>query len=356
VTRFFTLAGFALYQLQRSGGSMLNQPIEASLNNASDLVDQSAQWAKSIPSRIGRFFTAARHAVTLLGIAALFVLGMMFFNPDLADKILSLSPFSDNQVEEMPAVAPSLTNLMDTPAPLLTAAATAPAAVSTAQMTAEERQILGTPRQQKLVTNWLSKRYRVAGDATDMLVSAAYLTARDIKLDPLLILAVMAIESRFNPFAESPMGAQGLMQVMSKIHHDKFQELGGVKAALNPVANIRVGSLILKEYVTRGGSVEAGLKSYVGAADMDNDGGYGLKVLSEYQNLRDVAIGKNISIFTTALIKPPAPQPLQQQLPRPLPPTTAQATTAAKPTTVGDIAAVIKPQKPQAPVDEIAAL
>jgi hypothetical protein len=334
---------------------MLNQPIEASLSAASDMVDQSAQWAKSIPSRIGRFFTAAHHAVTLLGIAALFVLGMMFFNPDLADKIISLSPFSDNEVEEMPAVAPSLSNLMDTPAPVLTAAAPT-AAVNTAPMTAEERQILGTPRQQKLVTNWLSKRYRVAGDATDMLVSAAYLTARDIKLDPLLILAVMAIESRFNPFAESPMGAQGLMQVMSKIHYDKFQELGGVKAALNPVANIKVGSLILKEYVTRGGSVEAGLKSYVGAADMDNDGGYGLKVLSEYQNLRNVALGKNISIFTTALIKPPAPQQLPQQSPRPLTPTTAQAATPAKPTQVGNIAAIIAPQKQQAPVDEIAAL
>jgi hypothetical protein len=320
---------------------MLNQPIEAPLSAASDMVDQSAQWAKSIPSRIGRFFTAAHYAVTLLGIAALFVLGMMFFNPEFADKIMSLSPFSENQAEEVEPVLPPLSNLMDTPAPALTA--TAPvtaAAVTTAPLTEEERSILGTPRQQKLVTNWLSKRYRVAGDATDMLVSAAYLTAREIKLDPLLILAVMAIESRFNPFAESPMGAQGLMQVMSKVHHDKFQELGGVKAALNPVANIKVGSLILKEYVTRGGSVEAGLKSYVGAADMDNDGGYGLKVLSEYQNLREVATGKNISIFTTAQIKP-----------RPMP-ATAQ-TTPGKP--VGNIAAAAVPAK-QAPVDEIAAL
>ena len=96
-------------------------------------------------------------------------------------------------------------------------------------------------------------------------------------------------------------------QVMAKVHHDKFQELGGIKAALNPVANIRVGSQILKEYVTRGGSVEAGLKSYVGAADMANDGGYGIKVLSEYQNLKQVAMGKNISIYTTATVKlPPA--------------------------------------------------
>lgn len=329
---------------------MLNQPIEASSSAASDMVDQSAQWAKSIPTRIGRFFTAAHYAVTLLGIAALFVLGMMFFNPDFADKIIALSPFSDNQAEEVTPVVPSLANLMDTPSPALfataPAAAAVAAAVSTTPMSEEDRMILGTPRQQKLVTTWLSKRYRVAGDATDMLVSAAYLTAREIKLDPLLILAVMAIESRFNPFAESPMGAQGLMQVMSKVHYDKFQELGGVKAALNPVANIKVGSLILKEYVTRGGSVEAGLKSYVGAADMDNDGGYGLKVLSEYQNLREVALGKNISIFTTALIKP-----------RPALPATAQATPGApaKTNTIGEIAAVTVPQK-QVPVEELAAL
>ncbi|WP_050477881.1 transglycosylase SLT domain-containing protein [Herbaspirillum rhizosphaerae] len=323
---------------------MLNQPIEAQLSSASDMVDHSAQWAKSIPSRIGRFFTAAHYALTLAGIAALFVLGMMFFNPDFADKLMALSPFSDEQPEEVVPEAPSLANLMDVPAPALTAAAPV-AAAAAVPMTDEERKIIGTPRQQKLVTNWLSKRYRVAGDATDMLVSAAYLTAREIKLDPLLILAVMAIESRFNPFAESPMGAQGLMQVMSKVHHDKFQELGGVKAALNPVANIKVGSLILKEYVTRGGSVEAGLKSYVGAADMENDGGYGLKVLSEYQNLKEVAVGKNISIFTTALIKAPAP------IVRP-----ALPATPAKPTAVGDMAAAA-PKKPGVTAsEEIAAL
>jgi len=326
---------------------MLNQPIEAQLSAASDMVDQSAQWAKSIPSRIGRFFTAAHYALTLLGIAALFMLGMMFFHPDFADKIIALSPFSYGQPEKVEVPTPSLANLIEVPVPASTMAMTAPAITSTATttpMTEEDRLILGTPRQQKLVTNWLSKRYRVAGDATDMLVSAAYLTAREIKLDPLLILAVMAIESRFNPFAESPMGAQGLMQVMSKVHHDKFQELGGVKAALNPVANIKVGSLILKECVTRGGSVEAGLKNYVGAADMENDGGYGLKVLSEYENLKEVATGKNISIFTTALIKP-----------RPAAPTTAQANQAIKPMALGNVAATNIPKKAAA-VEEFAAL
>jgi soluble lytic murein transglycosylase-like protein len=150
------------------------------------------------------------------------------------------------------------------------------------------------------VTNWLSKRYRVAGDAAHMLVSETYNTAREVKIDPLLVLAVMAIESGFNPFAESPVGAQGLMQVMSKLHHDKFQPLGGVKAALNPVANIKVGATILKEYLSRGGSVESGLKMYVGAAAFENDAGYGYKVLAEYKRLKDVASGKNVPVTTAA--------------------------------------------------------
>lgn len=158
-------------------------------------------------------------------------------------------------------------------------------------------------KQQKIVANWLAKRYRIANQAAHSFVSVAYLTAKEFKLDPLLILSVMAIESGLDPFAESPVGAQGLMQVMSKVHRDKFDEFGGIKAALDPEANIRVGTQILKEYVTRGGSVEAGLKMYVGAALADHDGGYGSKVLAEYRRLREVAKGKLVPIITTATTK-----------------------------------------------------
>ncbi len=153
-------------------------------------------------------------------------------------------------------------------------------------------------KQQQFVTYWLSRRYRVAGDAASMLVSTAYETAAETKLDPLLILSVMAIESGLNPFAESPVGAQGLMQVMSKLHKEKFEEMGGIKAALNPAANIKVGALILKEYVRRGGSVEAGLKIYVGAADNETDAGYGARVLAEYRRLQEVAMGKRVAIYS----------------------------------------------------------
>jgi len=196
----------------------------------------------------------------------------------------------------------------------------APASVQTVTaadtaLTKEEKALLGTQKQQQWVPTWLSKRYRVANDATNMLVSTAYLTAREIKLDPLLILAVMAIESGLNPFAESPVGAQGLMQVMSKVHHERFQEMGGVQAALNPVANIRVGSLILKDYVTRGGSVEAGLKTYVGAANFATDSGYGSRVLAEYRRLKQVSAGQRVPTSTPVMAsntpapaKAPAPE------------------------------------------------
>ncbi len=156
-------------------------------------------------------------------------------------------------------------------------------------------------KEQQRVTSWLAKRYHVASSASKMLVEAAYSSAQEVKIDPLLVLAVMAIESRLNPFAESAVGAQGLMQVMSKVHRDKFADHGGLKAALNPAANIRVGALILKDYVRRGGSVEAGLKLYVGAGNMEDDSGYGNKVLAEYERLQAVASGKRVPTFTPPL-------------------------------------------------------
>ena len=250
------------------------------------------------------FFTILKHLFVLSGVVAMTVLVMMFVKPELTDKFKDLSPYAE--AEEEPAVAatvpaPNLAHLM--PA---SEQAGVSGAIQKTGMSEEDAKMLGSQRQQQWVTAWLAKRYRIANDATNMLVSAAYLTAKEIKIDPLLILSVMAIESGLNPFAESPVGAQGLMQVMSKVHHDKFQDLGGVKAALNPVANIRVGALILKDYVTRAGSVEAGLKMYVGAADADNDSGYGARVLNEYRRLKDVSAGKNVPTIFSA----PAPAPV----------------------------------------------
>ncbi|MDR5749931.1 MULTISPECIES: lytic transglycosylase domain-containing protein [unclassified Caballeronia] len=160
---------------------------------------------------------------------------------------------------------------------------------------ARDDRVLISTREQKLVATFIARRYRVAQEPVSELVRAAFDTGREVGLDPLLLLSVMAIESGFNPYAESGVGAQGLMQVMSKVHSDKFEYFGGSHAALDPLANIKVGALVLKDCIARGGSVAGGLRYYVGSTTQD-DGGYGAKVLAERTRLRDVARGRNVPI------------------------------------------------------------
>ena len=150
------------------------------------------------------------------------------------------------------------------------------------------------PKQQAAVAYWLSKKYKVAPEPVSALVAEAYETGQRVKMDPTLILAVMAVESGFNPFAQSPVGAQGLMQVMTKIHSDKYENFGGKLAAFDPVSNLRVGVKVLQECIQRAGSLADGLRCYVGAANLSEDGGYVEKVMAEHQRLKQVAAGHSV--------------------------------------------------------------
>ena len=160
------------------------------------------------------------------------------------------------------------------------------------------------PREQAAVAYWLSKKYRVAPEPLAALVTEAYEIGARTKLDPTLILAVMAVESSFNPFAQSPVGAQGLMQVMTRVHTDKYEGFGGHLAAFDPVANLRVGVKVLQECIARAGSLEGGLRYYVGAANLPDDGGYAAKVLAEHFRLRQVANGRT-GVSPAGPVNPP---------------------------------------------------
>jgi hypothetical protein len=278
---------------------MIHRFIGASARLVQHMASQPITWSTSVIKTARGILTTAQHTLTVFGLSAVAMLALLYFRPEFAQRVSGLlSPQTVAAARQAPA-ASAVVHLASA------------RAGDTAELAADEQKAARPTRQQKYVTDWLSRRYRVAGDAANMLVSTAYSTAHEIKLDPLLILAVMAIESGLNPFAESPMGAQGLMQVMAKVHSDKFQHMGGAQAALNPVANIRVGALILKDYVKRTGSVEGGLKSYVGAGDADSDSGYGSKVLAEFKRLKQVAAGKNVPITTP----PSAPVLAQKSAP-----------------------------------------
>ena len=228
------------------------------------------------------FFDITHNSFALLGLALVFSIAFLIARPDLrnAGEFQLMTWLQERQEESMGEVAEPVV----------------------AELTAVARATASNPKdlplQQAAVAYWLSKKYSVAPEPLSALVAQAFEIGQKAKLDPTLILAIMAIESGFNPFAQSPVGAQGLMQVMTKVHHDKYESFGGRLAAFDPVTNLRVGVKVLQECIRRAGSIEGGLKYYVGAANLVDDGGYTIKVMAEHARLLAVVGGK----------RPPAPQ------------------------------------------------
>lgn len=194
------------------------------------------------------------------------------------------------------------------------------------------------PKEQAAVAYWISRKYRVAAEPVSALVSEAYDIGAHTHLEPTLILAVMAIESGFNPFAQSPVGAQGLMQVMTRVHQDKYANYGGHFAAFDPVSNLRVGVTVLQDCIKRAGSLRGGLRYYVGAANIQDDGGYADKVLAEFARLHAVAKGRRVPVTPEVTVPPPV---LSTRPAAPIP--------VLAPLTV-------RPHRPDAPPEKVASL
>ena len=246
-------------------------------------------------------FEITHNGFAMLGLAVMFVALTLTARPDLRE-IGEAQLGSWLQSRQIP--------LLNAEAPATTAEETQIEAIDRA--TASNPRDL--PKQQASVAYWLSKKYRVAPEPLSALVAEAYEIGRRTKLDPTLILAIMAVESGFNPFAQSAMGAQGLMQVMTKIHGDKYENFGGNFAAFDPVTNLRVGVKVLQECIARAGSIEGGLRSYVGAANLEDDSGYAGKVLAEHARIQSVAGGRKVTMSTTAASPAIAPRTVEPQV------------------------------------------
>ena len=139
----------------------------------------------------------------------------------------------------------------------------------------------------RAVLDHVTKRYRVAAETIGPILAAAQSTGQERGLDPLLIIAVIGIESGFNPFAESSFGAQGLMQIIPRYHQDKVPDGAGEHPFLDPVTNVRIGGHVLQEAIRMRGSLTAGLQQYAGATDSTE--AYATKVLAEKQRLEQAA-------------------------------------------------------------------
>lgn len=160
-------------------------------------------------------------------------------------------------------------------------------------------------QQHQVLADYLSRRYRVSSEALERFVRLAYSAGQMTKIDPLLILAVMAVESSFNPIAESVMGAKGLMQVIPQFHQDKLRTAHGAELnVLDPETNILVGAKVLREYASKTrGDYAAALGMYAGSGP-DPANPYASKVLSERERLE---------AFLRRALEQPAPRALPLQ-------------------------------------------
>ena len=145
--------------------------------------------------------------------------------------------------------------------------------------------LMGSIQNQRAVADFFEKKYSLDRSKIEEYVSNTILIAKEVNIDPVLLLAVISVESNFNPNTKSHAGAEGLMQVMTSVHKDKYAIFGGTSEAAKPEVNIRVGAYILKYLIATAGSLRNGLKYYVGAANAEDDGGYADKVMAERNRL-----------------------------------------------------------------------
>jgi len=145
--------------------------------------------------------------------------------------------------------------------------------------------LMGSIQNQRAVADFFEKKYGLDRTKIEEYVSNAVVIAKEANIDPVLLLAVISVVSNFIPNTKSTAGAEGLMQVMTSVHKDKYALYGGTSDAVKPEVNIRVGAYILKYLIASAGSLRNGLKFYVGAANAEDDGGYADKVMAERRRI-----------------------------------------------------------------------
>lgn len=118
------------------------------------------------------------------------------------------------------------------------------------------------PDPRVLYTKSITRKYKyVARKQAYAVVHTTVEYAVKYRLDPTLLLGLIAAESSFKPDLVSPMGAVGYTQVMTKYHHDKIKG----RDMNNMAVNIQVGAKILRDCFDLHKSERRALGCYNGA-------------------------------------------------------------------------------------------
>lgn len=137
------------------------------------------------------------------------------------------------------------------------------------------------------LSRFISNKYNVGLDLAEKIVVNAFLEGKKQNVAPLLILAVIATESNFQPYAKSNVGAIGLSQVLPYYHQEKIAKLKKYNLSIWSIpGNILVGSEILKEYlINANGNIYNALQMYNGSLG-DESYKYSYKVLHHLSVLK----------------------------------------------------------------------
>ena len=132
------------------------------------------------------------------------------------------------------------------------------------------------PSSEQTLAAHIARNFSVPKEDARHVVSAAVDAAQKSDLPATLVLAVIAVESRFDPGAVSTAGARGLMQVLPRAHPEEIRRIGGARMLHRIDTGIEVGARVLGEYYGRGRSLGSALRRYSASGNR-----YVAKVLTE---------------------------------------------------------------------------
>jgi hypothetical protein len=240
-------------------GNAMNAPL-----SMSRLLLCLQTWAADV--REG-FVEITRHSLALVGLAVVLVSVTFAARPDLqasaSEALFGWLQIRQNDPTDMPVARN---------------AAARSTAASLKNLTPE----------QLAVTRWLSRKYRVSAEPLSAMVAEAWVTGERSQLAPTLILAIMAVESRFNPFASGSQGNVGLMQIEPQAHAETLGQFGGPLSAFDPLTNLRVGVRHLQGLMQQTSTLEEALFLYGTSSGQLMESQYVERVLAEQQLLDKV--------------------------------------------------------------------
>ena len=237
--------------------------------------------------------------VRILGALALVAIGYVWLHPESLERFTRRGHAAAVAAVAAPPAQPARAATPATPPAPAAATGTASAgdtAGAAQPPIAPPASVATAPRvtaPESAVARWVGAKYGVAPAAIGPLVAEADALTKTYGLSRNLLIAVMAIESNFHPYIQSEAGAQGLMQVMPKIHSKRYEKFGGKDAFLDPVVSLRVGAEILHDCIKlNDGSEAEGLRYYFGGGPAS--GTYIDKVRAEQHRLNLVADGAHV--------------------------------------------------------------